>query len=335
MVIKHTNYQIAWIDRSNNPSIDISNKNEDCSWHHLPLKSNLGTVLMKTMRLGMGMTIFHWKFEFSPEARSKRIPFIQLTSAYPERSLSVRSVMGGAIGFNDADLDYELTVGPDVDLFRLESMIDTEFYLNGSSNCQLINLRISEAQLNNLLGKTASHDLLEKLQLGSLPHATLNRTPHVTRALLHATFSEKYLGQAKTFYIQAVVLEYFASLITSLGTHLGAEFEPKFSTMMTRLHEQLSYLTGHIPSLIELGEQYQTPPRILNHQFIQQFNQSIHSFITQQRLNQAHYTITNTKKALKTIAAELSYSHVNHFSAAFKNYFGCSPSQLRTQKRDK
>ena len=335
MFTEHPNYLIHRIDRSDNPDVEIGNQDEDCAWRNLPFATNLGAAMMKTERLGMGMTIFHWKFEFFPEAVGKRIPFIEFNGVYPERSLTIRSVTGGSIGFKDSDLEYELTVGPDTDIYRFTSMAKAKIYLNGSSNCRLITLCVGETQLNSLLGKSASDQLLEQLHLDTPPHAFLNRTPHVTRALLHSTFAEKYLGQAKVFYVQAVVLEYLASLITGFATDSGIAFDNRLSATMVKIHEELSELKDQYPSLIELGEQYEIPPRTLNQQFIKQFNQSIYSFINQQRLDQAHHAIANSNQALKTIAADLSYSHVNHFSAAFKNHFGYSPNQLRIHKEIK
>ena len=329
MTIKHANYHISWIDHSSSPDLSIDNLNEGCSWRILPLASNLGSVQMKILHLGMGMTLLHWKFQFSPEARGKRIPFVELNGTPPERALTIRSITGGSIGFKDADLDYELTISPDADLYRLNSVEHYKVYLNGSANCQLINLRIGETQLNSLLGHASSQMLLQQLNLTSARNVSLNRASSVARAVLHSTFLDKYLAQTEVFHTQAVVMEYLATLITDFAADLVIELDRKLSSMMTKLHEQLSKLTDEHPSLVELGEQYQTPPRTLNHQFIKHFDESIHSFINSQRLNRAHYAITNTKQALKVIADNLSYSNVNYFSAAFKKYFGYSPSQIR------
>jgi AraC-like DNA-binding protein len=98
---------------------------------------------------------------------------------------------------------------------------------------------------------------------------------------------------------------------------------------MTKLHQQLTQLEGNYPNIIELGARYETSPRALNQQFKLHFNESIFSFIQNLRMNKAYHRISTTKQGLKSIAADFSYSHVNHFSTAFKNHFGYSPNQLR------
>ena len=67
----------------------------------------------------------------------------------------------------------------------------------------------------------------------------------------------------------------------------------------------------------------------LNQSFIKKYDQSIYSFLTNQRLDQAHEALLKTGIPMKILAHKIGYSHVNHFITAFKKKFGVTPGSLR------
>jgi hypothetical protein len=60
-----------------------------------------------------------------------------------------------------------------------------------------------------------------------------------------------------------------------------------------------------------------------------EYGASVYNFVTDHRLNQVHASIIASTTPLKTLAARLGYSHVNHFIVAFKRKFGYPPGSLR------
>ena len=69
----------------------------------------------------------------------------------------------------------------------------------------------------------------------------------------------------------------------------------------------------------------------MNQAFFEKYGQSIYNFLSNQRLEQAHYGLLKTDIPMKTIAHKIGYSHVNHFITAFKNKFGVTPGSLRKE----
>jgi AraC-like DNA-binding protein len=51
--------------------------------------------------------------------------------------------------------------------------------------------------------------------------------------------------------------------------------------------------------------------------------------VSEQRLDQAYDALMTTDVPIKLIAVNLGYSHVNHFSNAFRKKFGYPPGSLR------
>jgi len=66
-----------------------------------------------------------------------------------------------------------------------------------------------------------------------------------------------------------------------------------------------------------------------NIEWLLEFGESIYSFLTNYRLEQARLAIEKGRQSLKVIAYKVSYSHGNHFITAFKRKYNCTPGSLR------
>jgi AraC-like DNA-binding protein len=60
-----------------------------------------------------------------------------------------------------------------------------------------------------------------------------------------------------------------------------------------------------------------------------EYGESIFSFLTNYRLEQARMAIEKSGQPLKVIAHRIGYSHVNHFITAFKRKYNYTPGSLR------
>ena len=58
------------------------------------------------------------------------------------------------------------------------------------------------------------------------------------------------------------------------------------------------------------------------------FQTTPNKWLQQKRLEEAHYLLENKKMKVKEVYLEVGFETVSHFSYAFKNHFGISPSQL-------
>ena len=75
-------------------------------------------------------------------------------------------------------------------------------------------------------------------------------------------------------------------------------------------------------------------PFKLNQVFFENYNQSIYSFLANQRLDHAYQDLLETDIPMKTLAHKIGYSHVNHFITAFKNKFNVTPGSLRRKDKE-
>lgn len=58
---------------------------------------------------------------------------------------------------------------------------------------------------------------------------------------------------------------------------------------------------------------------------------TLHSYITQIRMNEAAGLLANTYKSIESISTETGYKNPSHFYKVFKQHFGISPSEYRKQ----
>ncbi len=82
--------------------------------------------------------------------------------------------------------------------------------------------------------------------------------------------------------------------------------------------ERFGYLTGRSLSTF-------------NRDFKRQFNVTPQKWLTQKRLELAHYEITTKKKKPVEIFLEVGFEDLSHFSFAFKKQFGYAPTELVVQ----
>ena len=79
----------------------------------------------------------------------------------------------------------------------------------------------------------------------------------------------------------------------------------------------------------ELATQNGCSIRTLNTEFSTEYGQPVSAFLIEYRFKLAHDAVQQTTIPLKILAEQLGYSHVNHFSTAFRKKFGYAPGYLR------
>lgn len=79
--------------------------------------------------------------------------------------------------------------------------------------------------------------------------------------------------------------------------------------------EKFSYLTGRSLTTFKRD-------------FSKVFNKTPQRWLTQKRLELAHYQLTEKGKKPAEVCYEVGFENLSHFSHAFKKHFGCAPTQL-------
>jgi AraC-like DNA-binding protein len=131
-------------------------------------------------------------------------------------------------------------------------------------------------------------------------------------------------------YAQTKVLEY----VWKLASYAGGDRTPtrpghRVGSTVQALHDYLLTLEGSMPNLRDLAQKFGESPQCLNRNFVREYGQTIYATVINHRLTQAHRALLGSGVPIKTIAARVGYSHVNHFTHAFKSKFGYTPGSLR------
>lgn len=67
----------------------------------------------------------------------------------------------------------------------------------------------------------------------------------------------------------------------------------------------------------------------INRVFRQNCKTTLHRYILEKRLNKAQSLLISTDKSIGEIAREVGFVNANHFSRAYKDYFGAPPTQRK------
>ena len=93
----------------------------------------------------------------------------------------------------------------------------------------------------------------------------------------------------------------------------------------------INNLDRDLPSLKEFALQLGTNEFKLKYGFKELYGIPVHRYLMQERLRKSNMLIQNTDKPLKSIAQMTGFKSMPHFSRAFKNHFGYTPSELRKE----
>ena len=99
-----------------------------------------------------------------------------------------------------------------------------------------------------------------------------------------------------------------------------------------KLAQTMAYIRSHYKEPItnkQLGQLTGYHEYYLNRSFAACTGMTIHQYLLRVRMEQASYLLLNTDLPLSEIAEEVGIRSYPHFSASFKNTYGCSPTEYR------
>ena len=111
--------------------------------------------------------------------------------------------------------------------------------------------------------------------------------------------------------------------------------QPREASMDVRLVVQaqqvLSQALAHPPSLDRLARMVGTNRRRLNEAFQALCGQPVFGWLREERLRQANSQVSGSHTPFSVLSDALGFSKPANFSKAFRQRFGCSPSEIRAQ----
>ncbi len=334
MKSSYPNYRLAWLTDPPPAIVRHDYSINNCEIKSLPIDAELGSGTVEQRRVGLGINLIHWRHQFKPSSSGKLIQLVEFASVFTEPTFVARYAYNGQFCHRDDDGKTDLIFSSGMGIFRYGNHISTKMYLDGSSNSEMISLQIGKSTLNNLFGKNDAEELLIALDLNPPTKSIVRSVPYSVSELMQVAMDSKYHGSARNLYTQAKVLESLANLLSSLHrTKTDARVSNR-RMKIVELHDYLTKLEGKLPTLTALSHDFGISARIMNEEFVSEYGESIFSFITGYRLDQAHHALESSNTSMKIISANLGYSHVNHFITAFRRKFGYSPGKLRHKDRE-
>jgi DNA-binding response OmpR family regulator len=146
-----------------------------------------------------------------------------------------------------------------------------------------------------------------------------------------------YIG--KPFEIQEVLARVGVHLQRTVTTYESNNSDQDTSlneaTVDVRLvldaQQMLRETIANPPSLDRLSRLVGTNRRRLNEAFQALCGQPVFGWLREERMRQANSLISGTQTPFSVISDDLGFSTPANFSKAFRQRFGCSPSEMRTQ----
>jgi AraC-like DNA-binding protein len=297
----------------------------------VPMPPEIGRSTMMSVHLPLNVMVYAGSHRFTRIIAGKLVPYAQLKASFVEPVLMINALKTGRAVMADA-LMGEMAYGADAGtLFHHVMEIDRSVMLDLSGHIEFTSVGLGYSVLQELLGESTARRMLKTLGIAAVPSSCVAKLPKRITAILHACLPAHLTGEIGILYTQAKILEFFCELTGWLDT-LAEPPELKSSDRETlrHLHEELSALTeGKVPTLDELSKTYGRSGKVLNQGFRELFGCSIYTYVSEQRLTQAHEALMSTDAPMKAIAMNLGYTHVNNFINAFRKKFGYTPGSLR------
>lgn len=322
-----TSHSISWLFEAANPSTEWSGSIKKISFPYPP---ELAIGHAEHIEFKEGITLVKNFHQFDNEDRPREIPLGNFSLEPSEPSFLAHMVHSGCINVVNNKNDHLLKRAAGVDILGRTASVKATQTLITEEDISLSILVIPETHLLQLLGADGVEKLFTNLGLFkvsdykeiTIPQTISNKIANCTPS--HLTGNMRYL------YAQSMIFQYLIELnIFITSSHESINFLGKNDFNVDALHAELLQITADIPKLTDLAQKYNVTPSKLNQSFLNKYSQSIYSFLSNQRLEQAYQALSKTNIPMKTLAHKIGYSHVNHFITAFKKKFGVTPGSIR------
>jgi len=288
-----------------------------------PLPGDVGSGTFTSLKLTSGLSVHHSAFEFNA-ARSSQPLSAVVHMDLKEPCLLMHFVLVGGLTRHDYIKGRRHRLAPGTALLQWTERTHSELAFDQLPAVEVLYVHASRSSLNLLLGS----ELTEHLQYSVQTSNSLMALPTKVSAPLRFCFDETLTGPVRKLHAQNKLLEFLEQLIRYFD-EIGMQrpINQRFSAYA--LMHYLKQRPGQLPPAGELAQRFGVSVGTMNEAFIAAFGMSVASFMKEQRMTYAHEFLSNTRLSVAEIAAQLGYSHVSNFSAAFRAFFGYSPTELR------
>ncbi|MFD2942513.1 helix-turn-helix domain-containing protein [Flavobacterium notoginsengisoli] len=228
-------------------------------------------------------------------------------------------------------------------IYQNQHMLFFEPYLDGyltfpvCSGAMTVEIELSEEWLKKHFGEELT--LLQDFAFGlksNSPSILGGRTYPICSdiyLIIKQLYNCPYTGDLKKFFIESKLLELLAVKIHKAANTLETKNPVNISkTDKERLYQLKELLSSAkkeqltIQQMTELTFMNRTK---LQNSFKQLFGMTVHEFVVNKRMEEAYDLLKYSSDwTVAEVARHVGYKHYNHFSIAFKNKFGISPSKI-------
>ncbi|MEM8566128.1 MAG: AraC family transcriptional regulator [Bacteroidota bacterium] len=152
--------------------------------------------------------------------------------------------------------------------------------------------------------------------------------------LIHQIMNCNRTGHFKRMFLESHVIELLMLQFEQISNHNCDIFCAKNKQHQEKLYAVREILSQNLSgdfSLHSLAHQVGTNEFTLKKGFKELFGTSVFGYWNQMKMQEARTLLAEGTMTVKEISARIGYKNPQHFSTAFKRYFGFSPGELKTR----
>ena len=156
-------------------------------------------------------------------------------------------------------------------------------------------------------------------------------TPHM-RTIIKQICQHPYSGAIARMYLEGKVLELMATQLAQLAVNRDRQatsltLKPKEIDCIHDARKILLQNIDNSPSIKTLAKAVGIGDRKLQQGFKEIYGTTVFKYLHNYRLEQAQLMLREGDVNVATVANNIGYTHLGHFSAAFKRKFGITPRE--------
>lgn len=322
-----TLHNIAWLLDEETSLAEIGIKTKRIK---IPYPIELGEGYSEHFDIIEGITLIQDKHLFYGENRPLSVALGRFQAEFKSNQFATQIVHSGHLEIFDDEKKIKLKRTPNLDIFAKIKYFDLEQTVFTEENISVSMLIISEEKINELLGSEEAEELFKKLKIFDLFDFYEIKIPSAISNKIKNCISNSLEGNIRSLYAQSMIFQYLIEIHTYFSsTKIVSKNFRQNDYYLDDLHSALLQITTEVPTLTSLAKKYGISANKINQSFANKYGQTIYSFLSIQRLDQAYQALLSTNVPMKILAHKIGYSHVNHFITAFKKKFGVTPGSIR------
>ncbi|NJO87787.1 MAG: helix-turn-helix transcriptional regulator [Chloroflexia bacterium] len=160
----------------------------------------------------------------------------------------------------------------------------------------------------------------------------LQITPQMLFIIREIMNSERQ-GAFKRMFIEAKVIELLMLQLEQISEHHCATFCSLKKADLEKMYQAKEIILNNLStpcSLINIAQQVGTNEFTLKKGFKEVFGTTVFGFWNDIKMQEAKRLLLEHSMSVSEVSEQIGYKNPQHFSTAFKKYFGTSPSQLKS-----